>query len=198
MVLPLLAIAAGEAALGLAQAAGGAGAVATGTYSIRNHFAGLLEMVLPFAALGPFAALREPRKMAGVGPVLIACAGWGLTLLLLVGVASSLSRMGFLSALGSLVFVAAIAWGRGRSWSAAGLGLAGVAVAGILAFVLLAPAGLILRYGDVNQEDRAEVWKEALPMVARLSPLRLRLGRVRVCLCALQGVGPRLYRGLRP
>src|ERR1035441_10432703 len=55
-MLPVAIAAALEAVLGIAQAA--AGQMASGTYVNRDHYAGLLEMALPFALLYPVAVWR--------------------------------------------------------------------------------------------------------------------------------------------
>src|SRR5206468_325648 len=52
VISPLIVVSLGEAVFGLSQSfAAPGGADAQGTYPIRNHFAGLLEMVLPFAMM---------------------------------------------------------------------------------------------------------------------------------------------------
>ena len=66
MVWPLLVVGAAEAALGCYQAsAASGGGFATGTYANRDHYAGLLELVLPFAALYAVAILRRGQKRSG-------------------------------------------------------------------------------------------------------------------------------------
>ena len=62
-VWPIVAIGAFEAALGLWQYFGGAGEqVGRGTYVNRDHYAGFLEMALPFAVMYPVALLRRARR----------------------------------------------------------------------------------------------------------------------------------------
>ena len=60
---PVVAIAALEAALGVAQYFGGVDfGLGRGTYANHNHFAGFLEMALPFAAMYPVAVFRRMRS----------------------------------------------------------------------------------------------------------------------------------------
>ena len=62
-VLPIVAIAAFEAAWGLSQSYLQGSPEATGTYVNHNHFAGFLEMCLPFAGLYPAAILGRPGHL---------------------------------------------------------------------------------------------------------------------------------------
>ena len=57
VALPLLLVAAAEAVIGLLQTDASPDNIATGTFMIRNHYAGFLAMIVPFAAAIPFAAL---------------------------------------------------------------------------------------------------------------------------------------------
>jgi O-antigen ligase len=87
---------------------------ATGTYINRNHFAGLLEMLLPFAVC---LALYEtektgllrhhrPRPVKGLAPDLSKPILWlGASVLVFAAIVFSRSRMGLLSACASLVVV---------------------------------------------------------------------------------------------
>jgi O-antigen ligase len=113
--------------------------VATGTFINRNHFAGYLEMTLPFAiALAGAAIARARRPAAGrPGPggrsgapgraLFGAVALLVLSLTMVTALLCSRSRMGIASALLSLSLVGAVlAWrGRGRSFVAAAVIVAG-------------------------------------------------------------------------
>jgi hypothetical protein len=94
IMLPLVIMAAGEAAAGIPQAyhAG----FARGTYVNRNHFAGFLELSLPFAVAYSVMTLgrRRDRPLA-LGQAFMACLAIATAALLFVGVVDSLSRMGF-------------------------------------------------------------------------------------------------------
>ncbi len=68
MIAPILTIGALEAGLGLWQNFGRTGeATQWGTYVNRNHYAGFLEMALPFAVMYPVALLRRARGRSGLG-----------------------------------------------------------------------------------------------------------------------------------
>jgi len=77
---------------------------ATGTYVNHNHFAGFLEMVIPFAVAEALAALppRAGNHTAHAGPGKSALFLF-LAALLLLAVVFSQSRMGLIACVGSLV-----------------------------------------------------------------------------------------------
>src|SRR5579875_565406 len=98
-VIPLVVIAVFEGAVGMFQVfAGNPGAQAGGTYTNRDHFSGMLEMVLPLAAVYGIAIVRRAtgRYSSPALPALGACLLWGASALILLGIIYSLSRMGFL------------------------------------------------------------------------------------------------------
>ncbi len=178
-VLPLMLLGTLEAVLGLAQYYT-ARSVAHGTYVNRNHYAGVLEMILPFAAVYPFAALYEARSRwhSPVRPAALACAGIAAALLMLLGIVHSLSRMGFIAALFSLFVsgVGILVWGlpgRGREGKPVlrGAGALACLVLVLCGFLFLAPSDLIERFGRLSVADpagrteRIELWKETLPVI---------------------------------
>lgn len=170
---PLLLIAGIESAWGLSQAAGsGFFAVAHGSYANRNHLAGLLEMVLPFAAMFALAGLRSGTGL-NVSPfrAFQVCAGAGTAALIVGALLRTQSRMGLISTLFSAVLLAIVAtlrrtargWRRWRAPAAAGL-LALVTVLWLL------PAELIERManlsaGDFSMAERLRLWRESLPLL---------------------------------
>ena len=175
LVFPLLLVAGLEAVLGLLQfALGDEGAVADGTYVNRNHFAGLLEMVFPFAVIYPVALLRpgRSRESPSALPALKACAVWAVATVILLGIIYSLSRMGFIAALTSLFVMAALGFGARLSakkkWAA--VGMVGILI--LLSFVILPPDQLIFRFADLSRgekisaNDRMLIWKETLHLIA--------------------------------
>jgi hypothetical protein len=84
-----------EAILGLAQFFSVAeNVVITGTYTVRNHFAGLMELALPFPARYTLAAFGQSpaRGYIDQATVIRVAAGAALTVLLAVGALFSLSR----------------------------------------------------------------------------------------------------------
>ncbi len=103
-VWPLLLIAGFQAALGLFQPS------ALGTYPDRDHYAALLEAVLPFAAFYPAALLLRDRQRheSPAAPALKACGMLVIAVALLIAIIHSSSTTGLLIALISLTLGAAI------------------------------------------------------------------------------------------
>lgn len=180
VVWPVIGIAAIEAVLGLWQYFGGTGEqVQWGTYANRNHYAGFLEMVLPFAVIYPVAVLRRTwsRLHSPLAPALVACGVWALAGLIFTGVVHSFSRMGFIATLSSLFVMGALAFGtrqlswvegsRVRQWVAVGT-VAALVAAG---FVFLPPDKLILRFAQLVSTDgltgegRISLWTETIPLI---------------------------------
>lgn len=173
IVAPIVVVAALEAALGIWQSATGVDA-AHGTYVNRDHYAGLLEMALPFAVMYPIAVMRRPTAGDGekIGPVVRACIGLSIAVLILTGIISSLSRMGYVAGLFSLLVIGTLAAGaelsRRQRWIAA----AGVAALVLALFVFLPPNELIARFGDIASsdkitgDDRVAMWRDTLHLVS--------------------------------
>lgn len=182
LVVPIVSVAAGEAVLGLVQyALGGPDSVTRGTYINRNHFAGLLELALPLPLMGAVWVYRRHRTKyeTPASSAVAACALLGLAGIILLGILLSLSRMGFLAALGSLFVTGAITLSTafvpqggksrpGLRWIPAG----GVAAAVFLGFIFLPTDQLIARFAavasteEVSAETRAELWRESAPLIA--------------------------------
>jgi hypothetical protein len=102
-----------QASLGFYQAyAEGSEGFATGTYANRDHFSGLLEMILPFGLMYPLAILRRDAKRheSPALPGIKACAILTIAAVLLIAIIHSLSRMGFMASLASLFICGAIAF----------------------------------------------------------------------------------------
>jgi len=178
LIWPIVAIGALEAGLGLWQYFGGTGEqVRWGTYANHNHYAGFLEMALPFAVMYPVVMLRRTRSRwrSPLAPSLAACGVWALAGVMFLGIVYSLSRMGFIAALFSLFVMGLLAFGarqlgwvtksRKRRWSAAGM-VAALVLAG---FIFLPPDKLILRFAQLVSagEDggRAQLWAETVPLI---------------------------------
>ena len=156
---------------------------ATGTYINHNHFAGFLELVIPFAAMMVFYNLqsRSPhgvperrRRRAG---------GYSLSLhprtlfyafimiLLLVAVVFSRSRMGIISVLASLILMALLGQlGEGRrAWMVITL----LVIACSITYALWIGLGPVLfRFEAIttassleNTDARAAIWKQASGIV---------------------------------
>jgi O-antigen ligase len=170
--LPLMVIGAVEGAIGIVQGQNTDPLVnVLGTFGNRNHYAGFLEMVLPFAVLYPFAALGrymhrrrgEPLPMAQVA---IACVSLVGAALILAGILYSRSRMGYLAALGSLMCIALIALSRGRSWPQVGMFALGVVVLALLGSFFVIPDQLLSRMAQAAPKERVIVWRDTRHLIA--------------------------------
>ncbi|HTU44720.1 MAG TPA: O-antigen ligase family protein [Bryobacteraceae bacterium] len=183
--VPLILIAAFEAALGMLQIFGQSGAAfATGTYTNRDHFAGLLEMVLPFAFLAGLEAYRKKvqRRLQAKAAVL-ACLLWSAAILLFLAVVYSLSRMGFIVALLVLLLASAFSIGAAaRSSRFRWLLAAGFCLTVILGSVFLTPDQLAGRFAavsasqDSSTEIRAVIWRDTLPLISEYKVFGCGLG----------------------
>jgi O-antigen ligase len=171
-VFPIILVAACQAALGLAQVSSGAD-VAQGTYVNRDHYAGLLEMALPYAAAYPFAVFGRTRA-SGPGALrtsAFACAGIAIAALILLGSVYSFSRMGYTAAFFSLLLMGAGLLARTARLPRSGMfrnhkiALSLYLILIILAFLWLAPGTLIARFSE-DPTDRVHLWKETLALVA--------------------------------
>lgn len=169
---PLLVVGVLEAGLGLVQDAVNASNVyPSGTFVNRDHFSSLLEIALPFA----FGGMVEYWSRTWRRP-LLACALAAGGAMMLAAVAASLSRAGFLIALGSLTALGAVQVNRRFHGIRRMVGLAGGAVGLLGAIVLLATPSLLGRFagqGGVTgmiRENRWQFWHETLQLIA-LFPL---------------------------
>ncbi|MDQ2901638.1 MAG: hypothetical protein M3Y07_17845 [Acidobacteriota bacterium] len=107
--LPLILLGTAEASLGLFQYCAGDG-TARGTYTSRDHYAGLLEMTMPLAVMWAVALLRRRRdREPEMGLILGACALPGVGATMFLAIVHSLSRMGFIAALAALFAMGALA-----------------------------------------------------------------------------------------
>lgn len=184
VVWPLLLLGVAEAMLGFFQAyAPGGEGLARGTYASRDHYAALLEMILPFAVLYPAAILQRSRNRheSPALPALIACLPLACGALLLTGIIHSLSRGGFLSTLGSLLVCGALAFALrpnrpghrpvGSALWRKGVPISIVALTIALGFVYLPTDPLIARFSDLAQTEdisadtRAQIWRDTAGMV---------------------------------
>ncbi len=179
-IWPILGIAALEAGLGLWQYfAGTGGQVRWGTYANHNHYAGFLEMALPFAVVYPVAVLRRShsRWHSSVVPALAASSMWALVVLMFAAIILSFSRMGFIATLSSLCVMGILVLGttqiswvtesRKSRWVAVGI-VASLVLAG---FVFLPPERLIQRFAEFVSADgltsngRTQLLVETIPLI---------------------------------
>jgi O-antigen ligase len=141
-------------------------AITSGTLINRNHYAGLLEMLIPVAFGLAYTSARRSGDIARPYLYLFAGAFMGLALLF------SLSRMGILSFLITVFFLATVLQLRKsqrRTAVALGFGIVGLVVIGAL---WIGTDGIVQRYSELAKEDavlregRILVYRDALRMIA--------------------------------
>lgn len=181
---PIITVGAAEAGLGLYQAyAEGSDGYARGTYASYDHYAALLELILPFALLYPLAVLQRDRKRheSPVLPAVKACVLFGAAALMLLAIVHSLSRMGFLTVISELSvcgLVALVVRPRAPELRLATplwyrlLPVAIVACIAILGFIYLPTDPLIARFSTLAHTDdimtadvRAQIWRDTTRMI---------------------------------
>ena len=172
IVAPIIVIAGAEAVLGILQYDASATPVAAahGTYVSRNHFAGLLELSLPFASVYPIATLTTRRHLPFRQTVL-ASISVALAVLILLGIILSLSRMGFVATFASLLLIGCLTLGmrvsasKRGSWARRFAGLALVAAGLATAFLYLAPDLLVNRFAEIRGPSDAAAARDITPDV---------------------------------
>jgi O-antigen ligase/tetratricopeptide (TPR) repeat protein len=173
--VPLMGLAIVEAAWAFTQSVTGAEQV-TGSYGNRNHLAGLLEMVMPFAAVYGVAILSRSRRG---GPLPVsdaakACVALAIALALFLAILLSLSKGGTFASLGSVVLMGVLALeGRTSGWRRWALA-AGLVLGCAVIVVFLTPASLVERFSALASDDASEgrvpIWVDTLHLV-RAYPL---------------------------
>lgn len=142
------------------------GAQSSGTLINRNHFAGLLEMLIPVAFGLAYCSARRFGDFARPYLFLLGGAFMGLGLLF------SLSRMGIFSFLATVVFLAAMLQLRKsqqRMAVALGFGLMGLVLAGA---AWIGFDSIVQRYSELVREDalfregRIQIYRDTLRMIA--------------------------------
>jgi O-antigen ligase len=198
LAIPIVICALLEAILGVIQCSTGAD-IAVGTYVNRNHFAGLLEMALPFAVMSGFYSISRNRDRfhTPAVPTMIACLCFGAAALMLVGVIDSQSRMGFIAVMASLLVIAvAVVSGRFSGARSRWLPMAAVSAIIALAFVFLPTDQLIGRFASIattteaTPEIRTELWKETMPLIADYKAVGCGLGAYESCFLPYKKVAP--------
>ena len=184
--VPLIAIAAIEAIVGLAQSASAAEAV-SGTYANKNHFAGLLEMVLPIAVACGLALItgRRSRSSSTTSRALAGGAVLVVAAVIIVGLVASLSKMGYVAGLSGLLVMGALALGtvlRGwRRW----LAVAGLVAVFVFGLVFLPSDELMRAFGGLfadesnTGEGRLPIFVSALGLVRSYALVGCGLGTFR-------------------
>jgi O-antigen ligase len=193
LAMPLVIVGVLEAGLGVAQ--GNAGQVASGTYVNRDHYSGLLELILPFCVAYPLAIWERAdlRRQFPLRPALRMSGALLAGALMLAAVLSSLSRMGFVAALCSIAVVVCVSRVGRRSillWT-------GGAVAVVLVCFLLLPSDqLISRFGDLSNratltsEARVQLWSESLGLYRAYPILGCGLGTFEMAFLRFKSVAP--------
>jgi O-antigen ligase len=195
LVLTLLAIGVFEAFYGLIQYLTGWQQIffyvkkfyledATGTYINRNHFAGLLEMILPFAvafALQHIWALRQripgatahARKLLSGTEFPFLLFWIFIAAVLFAALVSSHSRMGIISALVSLIAVLTLA-GTSQLSPRACVAVAALFLLGMVSLALWVGSDpAITRFETLNDQythpgqDRLSIWRDTLHLIRR-------------------------------
>jgi O-antigen ligase len=153
---------------------------ATGTYINRNHFAGFLEMVIPFGvALVLYENAKLPRKVVPGRNARIKTVLGGRTLsriglwllaatIMVAGLFFSLSRMGIISAVASLAVMGAFSGFQRKVglWFAAG-----IMVCGIILVLWMGAGPALGRFGTISEEyasadeSRWSLWRDTARLI---------------------------------
>lgn len=182
-VLPLVLLGAAEGALGLWQAHGNA-AVARGTFHDSDHYAALLEMLLPFPVM--WACYLFSRRAAtglSFGGAISIGALLATVVIMLAGVVHSLSRMGFVAALAGLAASGLAALPRQRHRMIVTTAAAALA---LLLFTFLPGEALIRRYAilshqNVVDDPRYQIWAGSLNLIRDYPWMGCGLGAYESC-----------------
>jgi O-antigen ligase len=176
---------------------------ATGTYINRNHFAGFLEMVLPFTAAFALCRARalyhSPLRGAAKLRILVSRTEFlslllwlFLAVIILTALIFSRSRMGFGSALASLLAVLALA---GTSWFSARMR---ILVAILFCLSVTAPVvwigsdPVVARFETLGQEynqthdNRVSIWRDTVQLIDQHPLFGTGLGTFSVAYRAVQ------------
>ena len=154
---------------------------ATGTYINRNHYAGFLEMILPFSLAfvfyeyGKLRGERDSkvnlRSVIGKSAIQKLVLSLAISVVLCAALIFSRSRMGILAATASILVIFALVsisrfHGRMGSMLAATFILLSICLA-----VWIGPGPIVSRFQTVNEEysfggqSRISMWRDALPLI---------------------------------
>lgn len=180
---------------------------ATGTYINRNHYAGFLEMVLPFSLALLFFEYGKLRRShsspgANIKQLMTRQSLQRLVLYLSIAVVLfaallfSRSRMGIVAASASLLVIFALA-GMSRFHGKMGSLLSTVFVAlSICLAIWIGPGPIVGRFADVQQEfstgdqTRLSIWRDARTLVRHEPVFGTGLGTFPVAYTAVQTAFP--------
>ena len=144
----------------------------SGSYYSKDHFAGLLEMTLPFPVAYSMLLLSRVRDEGArsLPSVTKTCAAFSLAIGIFFAISLSLSRMAFVSTLGAMFIMGTVAYGnktsRFRKWLV--LAILGVLMAFVFFFVpsnrFIDAFGTLVS-GQIH-EGRWPIWKDTVRLIA--------------------------------
>lgn len=126
-----------------------------GPYASRNNFAGMIELLLPFAVVAASSRRLEDWRRA-----LCAFAA----LLMAASIILSTSRGGMLSMTAELILLGTVIGMSQRKWTSA-LPVIGVAVAAVIAVVLIGSAQVTDRLQYLGDPWRVMIFKDSLAII---------------------------------
>jgi O-antigen ligase len=168
---------------------------ATGTYINRNHFAGFLEMVIPFSVSLSFYHLRRsssssPSRGGARLPVLIF---WPFfSAVLLVALVFSRSRMGIIATLCAFLLMLSLTVSTAVRKGAAIAFSAVLLLAGAWMAIWIGPEPVLGRFESLDQEitgvegSRAEIWKDTVQLIEQRPLIGSGLGSFPVVYTSVQ------------
>ncbi len=167
VLLPLFAVAAFEALLGLLQVAAGA-EQAVGSYNSRDHYCCLLEMTLPLCIVYGLMFFNR-RHHASIQPALQAIGSWVCAVFLILGILFSLSRAGWVDSFVSLLVISNLLLFPKTQSSLRRLAWTGglTLFAGII-FVIASPPAMLERLVSTLTPDsngRVYIWHQLTPLM---------------------------------
>jgi len=203
---PIVVVATLEAVIGFLQAHLLGGSQATGTYNSRDHYAGLLEMVLPFPVMYAVAILRRNASPKGMPAraALQACCMLASAALLLIAIGFAISRMGFFCSIAALLISGLLALSV-RGWRDDHLSKplwrralpAAIVVAVVLVGALALPsATLVARFSDlahtedITADTRAQLWRDTVPLIRDYPWFGCGFGAYESCFYSYKTVAP--------
>jgi O-antigen ligase len=166
-LLPLFAVAAFEALLGLLQIAGGA-EQAIGSYNSRDHYCCLLEITLPLAIAFGLVFFGRKNTQASLWPVLRAIGCWFVATILVLGILFSLSRAGWIDSIASLLLLSILLLfpkAKSATWRFGILG--GLVVVVVALFLVASPEAMLNRLVGTLTPDskgRLYIWSQLMPL----------------------------------
>ena len=176
---PLLIVGVGEAAVGLSQIpSSNIHQPPHGTYVNRNHFAGLLETVFPFALV--LAWRQMPRRFSwsiGSREVIWLAAAVSLAVLPAIAILASNSRMALAAC---LVSIGVVGWMISDRWTSWVVGLA----------ILLSTAMLVLSAWRLADEPRFAIWRDGASVARAYALTGCGLGSFESALNPFKTSGP--------